>query len=100
MDGRYEEVYYDYMVPLLKEFSLANKNWRQLLLYFPPDVMILENKYPIYDVLKSEKEWALVYEGKSFGVIVPEKQSHKKFKKPTDDLNYYKKTLFDTDIKF
>ena len=100
MDGRYEEVYYDYMVPLLKEFSLANKNWRQLLLYFPPDVMILENKYPIYDVLKSEKEWALVYEGKSFGVFVPEKQSHKKFKKPTDDLNYYKKTLFDTDIKF
>lgn len=100
MDGRYEEVYNDYMVPLLKEFSLANKNWRQLLLYFPPDVMIMENKYPIYNVLKSGKEWVAVYEGKNFGVFVPEKQSHKKFKKPTDDLNYYKNTLFDTDIKF
>ena len=31
MDGRYEEVYYDYMVPMLKNFYLANQNWDEIL---------------------------------------------------------------------
>ena len=31
MDGRYEEVYYDYMVPMLKEFYLAYPHWKEIL---------------------------------------------------------------------
>lgn len=100
MDGRYEEVYYDYMIPLLKEFFLAYPNWHQVLDHFPPDVMIIENYYPIYNKLKEEKEWEAVYEGKVFGVFLPSGKTKREFKQPTDDLNYYKNTLFDTDIKF
>ena len=100
MDGRYEEVYYDYMVPLLKEFFLAYPHWKQLLDNFPPDVMILENSYPIYNKLKQEKEWIPVYEGKFFGVFLPKKYANQKFVQPSNDINYYKNTLFTTGIKF
>ena len=100
MDGRYEEVYYDYMGPMLKEFFLVNPNWHETLEYFPPDVMIIENYYPIYNKLKEDKEWKAVYEGKVFGVFLPVSKSNREFKQPSDDLNYYKKNLFNTDIKF
>ena len=100
MDGRYEEVYYDYMVPLLKEFFLAYPHWKQLFDYFPPDVMIIEKSYPVYNVLKQENEWIAVYEGKNFGVFLPKSKANKNFIQPSNDINYYKNTLFTTGIKF
>ena len=100
MDGRYEEVYFDYMVPMLKEFCLAYPHWREILTYFPPDIIIIEKYYPIYNVLQKEGGWKLVYEDKSFGVFLPEEKANKKFIQPTDDLNYYKNTLFTTGINF
>lgn len=100
MDGRYEEVYYDYMVPVLKEFFLAYPNWEQLLTYFPPDIMILEKTYPIYNVIKNSTDWQNPYEGKYFGVFISKKIAKKNYKKPTDDINYYKNTLFNTGINF
>ena len=100
MDGRYEEVYYDYMVPALKEFFLAYPNWDFVLKNFPPDVIILENMYPVYNKLKNSKEWKTVYEGKKFGVFLPLSKADRKFIQPSDDTNYYKNTLFNTDIKF
>lgn len=107
MDGRYEEVYYDYMVPLLKKFYLANlkdASWDELLKRFPPDVMVIEKFYPVYNVLKNRKEWKLVLEDQNYGVFVKAKHARKKYKKPykgpSSNLDYYKKTLFDTDINF
>lgn len=100
MDGRYEEVYYDYMVPVLKEFFLAYPNWKQLLTYFPPDIMILEKAYPIYEVINNSNDWQKAYEGELFGVFVSNKIAKKDYIKPTDDINYYKNTLFSTGIKF
>lgn len=100
MDGRYEEVYYDYMVPLLKEFFLMYPNHEKIMELFPPDIMILEKSYPVYTVMKSSKKWKLVFEGKYFGVFLPSELADKKFKQPTDDLNYYKNTLFTTGINF
>lgn len=100
MDGRYEEVYYDYMVPMLKEFCLAYPHWKELLQYFPPDIIIIENYYPIYNVLKNSDDWELVYKGGIFGVFLPKNNAAKKFKLPTNDINYYKNTLFNTGINF
>ena len=100
MDGRYEEVYYDYMVPMLKEFCLAYPHWKEILEYFPPDIIIIENYYPIYNVLKASNDWKLVYEGDIFGVFVPKDKASEKFKMPTNDINYYKNTLFNTGINF
>ena len=100
MDGRYEEVYDDYMVPALKEFFLGYPNWDFVLKNFPPDVMILEKMYPIYNKLKDSNNWKVVYEGKNFGVFLPRKNADKKFIQPSNDINYYKNTLFNTDINF
>lgn len=100
MDGRYEEVYYDYMVPLLKEFMLAYPHWKQVFKYFPPDVMVIEKSYPVYQKLVDEKEWKVVYEGKNFGVFLPKQLANKKYIQPTNNINYYKNTLFTTGIKF
>lgn len=100
MDGRYEEVYYDYMVPMLKEFMLAYPHWKELITYFRPDVMVLEKKYPIYNTLKNEKQWVAIYEGNVFGVFVPIEKEKQSYKKPTSNMEYYKNTLFTTDIKF
>ena len=100
MDGRYEEVYYDYMVPLLKKFYLVNPYWNEILEKFPPDVMIIENYYPVYGVLSELEDWAKIYDGKSFGVFVPKNNVKQEYKLPTDDNKYYKENLFKTDIKF
>ena len=100
MDGRYEEVYYDYMVPMLKEFCLAYPHWREILTYFPPDIIIIEKYYPIYNVLQKEGSWKLVYHDKTFGVFLPASKANRKFVQPADDLNYYKNTLFTTGINF
>ena len=100
MDGRYEEVYYEGMVPLLKKFYLVLPYWQEVLDKFPPDLMIIENDYPIYGVLKKSNIWSNIYEGKRFGVFVKKENVKKDYKMPSDDKKYYKDTLFDTDIKF
>lgn len=74
MDGRYEEVYYDDMVPMLKKFFLVNReDWNEAIIKYPPDVMVLEKYYPIYELMKTSQAWSLVYEGQTFGVFVPQK---------------------------
>ena len=100
MDGRYEEVYYEGMVPLLKKFYLVLPYWQEILDKFPPDVMIIENEYPIFQVLKKSDSWSNIYEGKRFGVFVRKENVRKDYKIPSDDIKYYKDTLFGTDIKF
>ena len=100
MDGRYEEVYYDEMVPLLKKFFLVNPGWDEVLKKYPPEIMILEKYYPVYDALKNSDDWKLVFEGEVFGVFVLAKNAKAQLNFATNDINYYKDTLFDTDIKF
>lgn len=100
MDGRYEEVYYDYMVPLLKKFFLTLPGWYEIFERYPTDIMIIEKYYPIFEVLSKSKEWTRIYEGETFGVFIPSNKVQKEYKLPPEDRNYYKKTLFDTNIKF
>jgi len=103
MDGRYEEVYYDYMVPMMKKFYLLNPGWDEILIKYPPAVMVIEKYYPVYNILKTKKNWELVYEGKLFGVFVKSKPSvgfKKDYKQPSADIEHYKKNFFDTNISF
>ncbi len=100
MDGRYEEVYYDEMMPLLKKFYLVKPDWDEILVKFPPECIILEKYYPIYNVLRHSKDWTEVYTSKVFSVFIPSENRKKTYVQPSDDKNYYKNTLFDTGIKF
>lgn len=100
IDGRYEEVYYDYMLPLLRNFYLGKQNWDEILKKFPPDVMIIEKFYPIYNLLKHDKQWEDIFEDNFFAVFVKTKNANKKYKKPIINPEYYKKTTFDTNVNF
>lgn len=100
MDGRYEEVYYDFMIPYLTNFHVVKNNGYRLLELFPTDVMLLEKYYPVYKSLKTKKDWKQVFEDDKYVVFIKSKNARKHYKTPSSDLNYYKQTLFDTDIKF
>lgn len=99
IDGRYEEVYYDFMLDLQNKFYLLKPNWDEVLKKYPPDIMIIEKSYPVYMALLRRKEYSLVYEDADFGVFVTQKLAkgaNGKFKKPSLEDSYYAKTLFNT----
>lgn len=100
IDGRYEEVYYEDIMPMLKNFYLVKPGWDEVLKKYPPDIMIIEKFYPIYNVLNKNKNWKLIFADNFFGVFTRPNQVKKTYKTPSADLDYYKKTLFDTNIKF
>lgn len=100
MDGRYEEVYYDEMIPLLKKFHLVLDGWDEVLKKYSPDVMILENEYPIIDKLNDMKNWHLAYKGKNFTVFVNDKLKKESYALPTMNYTYYENSIFDTKIDF
>lgn len=100
MDGRYEEVYNDDLLPMMRTFVLMNDGWEDLMHKFPPDIIIMETFYPIYKYLNNSKDWTLAYNGKDFGVFIKAKNAQKSYIQPSNDIEYYKKTVFDTDIKF
>jgi hypothetical protein len=100
IDGRYEEVYYDFMLPMLGKFYVIKPGWDEVLKKYPPDIMIIEKNYAIYYALLRRKDYPLVYEDKDLGVFVKSSLAKRKFKKPSTDNNYYIRTVFDTDANF
>ncbi len=100
MDGRYEEVYYDEMVPLLRRFHLVLDGWDEVLKKYPPDVMILENEYPIIDKLKEMQNWHEAYKGNRFTVFVNDKLKKDNYEQPTMNFTYYENSIFDTGVNF
>lgn len=100
MDGRYEEVYDSYMLPLLRQFFNGGTNGDYILEVFTPDVILVEKKYNVFKILKNSKDWKKVYEGRFFAVFLPAEKSNVDFIQPSNDEKYYKENLFNTDIKF
>lgn len=100
IDGRYEEVYFDDLMLLLNKFYKLKPDWDEIFKKYPPDVIVIEKFYPVSKVLRNSKDWKEVFEDNNFLVLVDSKMPEKKYINPSLDINYYKKTLFDTDIKF
>lgn len=100
MDGRYEEVYYDFMVPMLNKFYTVKPGWDEIFKKFPPDIMVIEKFYDIYPVLLKQKDWQPVFEDNTFVVFVKKTMAKKSYEVPTTDIKHYKQNLFNTDIKF
>lgn len=100
IDGRYEEAYYDYMLPMINRFLNLGKNSDELMNKFNTDVFILEKGFPICEKMNNDSKWTLVFEDRFYEVYVKTKDLKKKYLVPSDELNYYRKTLFDTDIDF
>ena len=100
MDGRYEEVYNDEEFLALKEFAMANENWREVLKKYPTDILLLDKTWKICDVIKNEKDWTLVFEGNVGQVYVKTKKLKPKYKEIEVKRNYYLKNAFKNMGKF
>lgn len=100
MDGRYEEVYNeDLMVDLNNMYTLKHKP-DNIFKKNMPDVIILEQNYPMFKFLSASNTWYLVFKGVNFGVFVKKEQYKDDFIPPSGELDYYRKTLFNTSIAF
>lgn len=99
MDGRYEEVYYDYMVPIQKEFFIARKP-EYIMENFRPDIILIEKNYKDANKFLLTNGWTNVYSGDLFNIYIPKDKPKETFLQPTDNMDYYKTTMFTTDIKF
>ena len=100
MDGRYEEVYYDDLIPLLEKFYLVKPGWDEVLRKYPPDILIIEKYYPVYHMLNISPEWVNVFDAEIFVVFLKKTIVKKTYILPSNSKEYYKNTLFDTAIKF
>lgn len=98
MDGRYEEVYSQDLLDLFNDFCIVNSNWKQLLKRYPADIIILSKRYKVVDQLRFGKEWQPVFDDGANLVFVKTKNAKARYIQPSKDMEYYKKTLFDTSI--
>lgn len=103
MDGRYEEVYDEYLFDILDDFDSGGQDWNIILEKFPPDIILIEKTHPARNLLDMDKQWSKIFDDNTFVIFVKSKDLNKykhPFKKPSADIKYYKRTLFDTDINF
>ncbi len=100
MDGRYEEVYPDDLIVLNDRFYATKGGWDDVLTKYPPDIILIQNNLPVYKLMLKKEGWHRIYEGSVFAVFVNDKLYTGNYKMPSLEREYYKKTLFDTDITF
>lgn len=100
MDGRFVGVYDETLLTTYDYFQSGCNGWSELLDLYPTDAMLLEKALPVIPLLKKDNNWKAVYEDNGFIVFVKNTDVAKKYKQPSNDINYYKKTLFDTNIRF
>src|SRR5574344_615869 len=100
MDGRYEEVYPLEYMQIMQHFFTGMDDWKYILQKFPTNILIIEKFYPVYTKLLKDNDWKLVFSGHSFGVFVKSDMAKSKYIMPSDKIKFYRKHVFDTDIKF
>ena len=100
MDGRYEEVYNPYLLYDLKKFYMIAVGYDSIFRRYKPDIILLEKNYRAYNYMKNSKNWIMVFEGLKYSVFIKPEKYRKDFVSPNGNLKYYKKTVFNTDIKF
>lgn len=94
MDGRYEEVYDDYIFNTLKDFELVNKNWKDILTKYPTDILMPIKNNKIYNTLKNDKDWVLIFDGRLCGIFVKKENVKFSYLEPEYKIDYYRKTIF------
>lgn len=100
MDGRYEAVYPEYIKPMLDIFTSNLDKQNELLKTFPTDLILLYKNCAVYQSLLKTPDWTQVFVDDKFALFVKTANVKKSYKIPSQDIEYYKKRLFDTDINF
>lgn len=94
MDGRYEEVYSPDLLMQLKDFHMLKNDWYKIIRDYKTDVMILETKYPVYNAILNNPDWAYVFGNNLFGVFVPATTKKDSYYLPVPFDDYYNINLF------
>lgn len=101
MDGRYEEVYDEEIKQMLDSFTFGEDIVRQeLLKKFPPDLILIYKGFKVYPLLLKNPEWVQFFVDPNYALFIKANKVPKTYKIPSEDIQYYKKTLFDTNINF
>lgn len=100
MDGRYEEVYSNDLKLILDMFTAGLDKQNSLLKAFPTDMILLYKKNNICEQLLKNSDWVPIFVDKNFILFINKAMAKKTYKGPSKDIEYYKKTLFDTNISF
>lgn len=94
MDGRYEEVYNDKEFLTLRDYELAENNWKDVIDNYDTEILMPQKNVKIYNVLKNDPDWTLVYEGYQTGIFLPKNKVKKNYKQPETKKDYYRKNIF------
>ncbi len=101
MDGRYEECFNPELIFKMNNFHmLNNEHWYDIIEMYPPDIMVIEKKYPVYKEIMEKTGWFPVFENNLSGVFVSEKLKKDKYLYPEPDIEYYNRTMFDKQFAF
>lgn len=61
LDGRYETVYSPEIAENYFDFYYARPGWRQFLSKYPPDLILMDTRMKIVELLRQEPHWRQVY---------------------------------------
>jgi len=61
LDGRFETVYPMALAKEYFDFIYGTPNWRKFLINYPPDLILVDSRTKISDLLLTEPEWQRVY---------------------------------------
>ncbi len=101
LDGRYEEIFDTNLFLAANNFYyMQTEYWDDLITVYPPDLMIIKRKYPVYKELLNREGWNLVLEDKNTGLFISDKLKKDKYIYPTEDKDYYERTKFDKNFNF
>ena len=99
MDGRYEEVYDVNLINDMAKIYITDE-YKFYFSKYHFDMLIVEKSYPLFEMLKKDKDFSLVFEDDFFGLFLDNKLKKDKYIIPTNDLKYYNKEKFKTNINW
>ena len=100
MDGKYEEVYPNELIYMLKDINLANKGFREKINKYKTDIIVVTKSYKIFEELKKDKDFALLINSPKYALFLRKELIRKDFKTPSGSAKYYTDTKFDTNINW
>ena len=100
MDGRYEEVYYDKSILLLRDYYRGAKNFDKILELRPNYIIVEKNSFAFEPLKKYRKDYTLVSEKDNFALFVQKNIAKAKYIEPQTDPKYYQKTMFDSQVNY
>lgn len=100
MDGKYEEVYPNELIYILKDINLTHKGYREKLNKYKTDIIIVTKRYKIFEELKKDKDFALMINSPKYALFLRKELIRNDFKTPSAKAQYYMDTKFDTNINW